>query len=51
MWTLGENKERVKNAVETFCWRGMLKTKWSDRIMNDQVFQRVKEEILCLKYI
>jgi hypothetical protein len=36
-WTLGENKERVKNALETFCWGGMLKIKWTDRMMNDEV--------------
>jgi hypothetical protein len=27
----------------------MLKIKWTDRIMNDEVFQRVKEEKLLLK--
>jgi hypothetical protein len=27
----------------------MLKIKWTDRIMNDEVFQRAKEERLLLK--
>jgi len=27
----------------------MLKIKWTDRIRNDEVFQRAKEEILLLK--
>jgi hypothetical protein len=27
----------------------MLKIKWTDRITNDEVFQRAKEEILLLK--
>jgi len=27
----------------------MLKIKWTDRITNDEVFQRVKEERLLLK--
>ena len=42
--TLGTNEERVVNAFETWCWRRMLKIKWTDRIANDEVFQRVKEE-------
>jgi hypothetical protein len=40
---------RVVNAFETCCWRRMLKIKWTDRITNDEVFQRAKEERLFLK--
>jgi len=29
----------------------MLKVKWTDRITNDEVFQRAKEEILLLKIL
>ena len=47
--TLGKNEERVINAFETWCWRKMLKIKWTDRITNNKVFQRAKEEILLLK--
>jgi len=46
---LKKNEERIINAFETWCWRRMLKIKWRDRIMNDEVFQRVKEERLHLK--
>ena len=35
---------------ETRCWRRMLKIKWTDRIKNDEVFQRAKEERLLLKF-
>jgi hypothetical protein len=53
-WTLGKTEERVVNAFETWCWRKMLKIKWTDRrkmlkikwtdrITNDE-FQRAKEE-------
>ena len=42
-WTLGKNEEGVINAFETWIWRRMLKIKWTDRITNDEVFQRVKE--------
>ena len=50
-WTLGIYEERVANAFETWCWKGMLKIKWTDRITNDEVFQRAKEERLLLKII
>jgi hypothetical protein len=39
----------VVNAFETWCWRKMLKMKWTERITNDEVFQRVKEERLIKK--
>jgi len=45
-WTLGKNEERVVNAFETWGWRRMLKIKWTDRITNDEVLQRAKEEML-----
>jgi hypothetical protein len=47
--TLGKNEEIVVNAFETWSWRRTLKIKWTDRIMNDEVFQRAKEERLILK--
>jgi len=48
-WSLGKNEERVVNAFETWRWRGMSKTKWTDRITNDEVFQRAIEERLLLQ--
>jgi len=39
-WTL----EKMKNAFETWCWRIMVKIKWTDGITNYEVFQRAKEE-------
>jgi len=48
-WTLGKNEERIVNAFETRCWRRMLKIKFTDRLTNDEVFQRAKEERLLLK--
>ena len=50
-WTLRKNEERVLNAFETWSWRGMLKIKWTDRIMYDEVFQRTKEERLLLQFL
>jgi hypothetical protein len=45
-WTVGETEERVVNVFETWCWRRMLKIKWTDRIRNDEVLQRAKEVLL-----
>jgi len=50
-WTVGKNEQRVVNAFETWCWRGILKIKWMDRITNDEVFQRPKEERSLLKIL
>ena len=50
-WTLGKNEERVINAFETWCWRRMLKIKWTDRITNEEVFRRVKDDRLLLKIL
>jgi len=50
-WTLGKNEEYVVKAFETWCWRGMKKIKWTDRITNDEVFQKAKEKILLLKIL
>jgi len=48
-WTLGKSEERVINAFETWNWGRMLKIQWTDRITNDEVFQRAKEERLLLQ--
>jgi hypothetical protein len=39
-WTLGKNEERVENVFETWSCRRMLKIKWTDRIANNEVYQR-----------
>jgi len=50
-WTPGKNEERVINAFETWCWRRMIKIKWTGRITNDEIFQRAKEGSLLLKIL
>jgi len=47
-WIVEKNEEKFVNAYETWCWRRLIKIKWTDRIMNDEVFQRAKEERLLL---
>jgi len=44
-------RKRVVNAFETWSWRRMLKIKWAERITNDEVFRRAKEERLFLKIL
>jgi hypothetical protein len=39
-----KNEESVVNALETWCWRIMLKVKWIDRITNDEVFKGRKKK-------
>ena len=46
-----EKNERVVNAFETWPSRRMSKIKWTDRITNDEVFRRAKEEGLLLKIL
>jgi len=41
--TVGKKMKRIINAFETWSWRGMLQIKWTDRITNGEVFQRVKK--------
>jgi hypothetical protein len=48
-WTVGQNEVRVVNVFETWCWRRMLKIKWTDRVTRDEVFQRAKGGGLLLK--
>ena len=50
-WTLEKNDERFINALETRWWRRRLKIKWTDRITNDEVFRRAKEEGILLKIL
>ena len=42
--TVGKTEERVVNVFETWSWRGMLQTEWTDRVANGEVLQRAKVE-------
>jgi len=39
-----KNEENFINAFEIWSCRRMLEIKWADRIMNDEVFQRVEKK-------
>jgi hypothetical protein len=51
IWAVGENELGVVNGFETWCWRRMLKIKWTDGITNGEVFQRAEDERLLLKIL
>jgi len=47
-WTLNDDLIRRINSFEQWCYRRMLKIKWTDRVSNDEVLHRIKEKELCL---
>jgi len=47
--TVGENEERVINVCGTWSWRGMLQIEWTDRITNDEVWQRAIRRKITFK--
>ena len=47
-WTLNDDLSRCINSFEQWCYRRIMKIKWTDKISNEEVLQRIKEEELCL---
>ena len=43
-WTIGKVDQKRLEAFETWCWRRMLKIKWTDKIRNEEVYRRVEEK-------
>jgi hypothetical protein len=43
-WTLRKVDQKYLESFEMWCWRSMEKISWTDRVRNDDVLQRVKEE-------
>jgi hypothetical protein len=43
-WTVGKVDQKGLEAFETWCWRRMLKIKWTDKIRNEEVYRRIDEE-------
>ncbi|KAJ4428359.1 hypothetical protein ANN_24378 [Periplaneta americana] len=50
-WTLRRNKEKRIEAFEMWMWRRTVRVKWTDRIRNKIVFEKVSEERMMLKLI
>jgi len=47
-WTLNNDLTRRINAFEQWCYRRMLKIKWSDKVSNEQVLHRIKDKEMHL---
>jgi hypothetical protein len=43
-WTLRKVDQKYLESFEMWCWRRMEKIIWTDRVGNDEVLHRVKEE-------
>jgi hypothetical protein len=43
-WTLRKIHQRHLESFEMWCWRRMEKISWTDRVRNEDVLHRVKEE-------
>jgi hypothetical protein len=43
-WTLGKVDQKCLESFEMWCWRRMEKISWTDRVRNEEVLHRVKEE-------
>ena len=50
-WILRRNEEKRIEAFEMWIWRRMERVKWTDRIRNEVVLERVGEERMMLKLI
>ena len=43
-WTLRKVDQKYLESFEIWCWRRMEKIGWTDRVRNEEVLHRVKEE-------
>jgi hypothetical protein len=43
-WTLRQTDRNYLGSSEMCCWRKIEKITWIDRVRNEEVLQRVKEE-------
>ena len=50
-WTIRKAEERMLESLEMWVWRRMEAISWKDKVTNDEVLKRVKEERNLLKII
>jgi hypothetical protein len=43
-WTLRKVDQKYLESFEVWCWRRMEKISWTDRVRNEEILHRVKEE-------
>jgi hypothetical protein len=46
VWTLRAVDQKYLESFEMWCWRRVEKISWTDRVRNEEVLLRVKEQIL-----
>jgi len=51
IWTILKAERRRIEAFETWCWSRTLKMPWTDRVRNEEVFQRMNERKVMWKTI
>jgi len=44
-WKLLDVDQKVLGISEMLCWRRMKKISWTDRVKNEEVLQKVNEEM------
>jgi hypothetical protein len=50
-WALRKVDQKYLGSFEMWCWRRMEKISWTDRVRNEEVLHRVKEERNILQAI
>jgi hypothetical protein len=50
-WTFRKVGQKYPESFEMWCWRRMDKISWTDRVRNEEVLHRVKEERNILRKI
>jgi hypothetical protein len=43
-WNIRKVEQKRLEAFETWCWRRMLKIKWTDKIRNEEVYRTIGEK-------
>jgi hypothetical protein len=43
-WAFGKVDQKYLESFEMWCWRKMVNISWTDRVRNEKVLHRVKEE-------
>jgi len=46
-WTMNKDLVRRINAFEQWCYKRLLKIKWTDKISDEGALIRIKEDELC----
>ena len=50
-WTLGKLERKNLESFEMWCWMRIEKIKWSEKVTNEQVLDRIGEKRTLLKNI